>query len=76
MTHYKKLATMIFRIVGTLLVVVGAVAALFSLPFIYSGLGVLIAVIALAPLTTGIVCFGLSTRLAALVCKDFDEFRF
>jgi hypothetical protein len=76
MTHYKKLATMMFRTVGILLVLFGAVVALFSLPFIYSGFGVLIAVIALAPLGTGIICFGMSVKLATLVCKNFDEFTF
>ena len=85
MTHYQKLATMIFRIVGAFFLVLGAVMALVSLAitflFKFSSYGNLSSTsvfmgnfCCLPAIIFGILFFGLSRILAKWVCFDFYKF--
>lgn len=77
MTHYEKLSTMIFRILGTFLLLVGtiiAVMALITIPV--NGLfpPVFFIIFYSIPLMVlGILFFSASRKLAKWVCFDFDR---
>ncbi len=79
MTHYQKLATMIFRTIGLLLVLAGTVTAiiatvLFTM-FTSSIMGVFVGVVYSVPLlTAGIGLHQFARGLSRLVCFDFDRF--
>lgn len=78
MTHYQKLATIIFRSVAVILMLLGAVAGLYGLAVSLAAgfVGFLISwSFSLPTIVFGIVLFGISTWLSRLVCKDFDDFR-
>lgn len=78
MTHYQKIATMAFRVIGSLLLVVGVLAALIGLILsvsFFRDIGLWIAVFYSIPLTVfGVAIFSLSKTLGKLVCFDFDRF--
>ena len=77
MTHYQKLATIAFRIIGTFFLVFGAIAAIIALIFIVGGETWAVAVAlfySIPSIVFGIVFFSLSRRLAKWVCFDFDKF--
>ena len=82
MTHYQKLATLIFRIVGVFFLVLAslsfAVALLFSISAIFArgGLEVGLPLFIFYSIPTtiiGVVFFKLSKKFAIKVCFDFDE---
>lgn len=75
MTHYQKLATMIFRIIGLIIIIGGSVSwiqTFFFAPKIINASLVLFAV--LPYLIVGMVLFVLSRFLARWICLDFDKF--
>ena len=78
MTHYQKLATMIFRIVAVFLLIVGVSTAIIGFTaslFIFAQFGIWIGVFYSVPFTiVGILFFILSRNLARWVCFDFDRF--
>jgi hypothetical protein len=78
MTHYEKLVTMIFRILGAFLLIVGiliAVMALISIVVTELFPAAFFIVFYSVPLTVlGILFFSASRRLARWVCFDFDRF--
>ena len=87
MTHYQKLATLIFRITGVFLLVLSAISFAIALFFIVFGavaigfgsgggleIGVpLLLIYTLPTALIGIVFFKLSVKLALKVCFDLDE---
>jgi uncharacterized protein YacL len=78
MTHYEKLAAMIFRILGAFLLILGiliAVMALISIPVVQQLFPALIFIIFYSiPLAIlGIYFFSTSRKLAKRVCFDFDK---
>lgn len=84
MTHYQKLATAAFRIIGVFFLVPAALTFLVALSFFLSGIftgqrggfeiGVPLFVVYTIPATIiGLVFFKLSRKLARKVCFDFDE---
>ena len=84
MTHYKKLATMIFRIIGAsllVLTVISIIVAAFLGAFgIYDSSGtstkLALAIFFFFTIPTailGFVFFNVSRKLARIVCFDFDE---
>lgn len=77
MTHYQKLSTMIFRIIGVVFLVFGGIAALLALLFIFGEMRMAIWIALFYSLPTivfGILFFSLSGKLAKWVCFDFDKF--
>ena len=78
MTHYQKIATMAFRVIGSFLLVVGILAALIGLILsvsFFRDIGLWIAVFYSIPLAVfGVGTFSLSKNLGKLVCFDFDRF--
>lgn len=85
MTHYQKLATMIFRIVGVLLITVSLIlfiqAALsvrlvpqFQNLLLSANLSYLPYLIYLVYLIAGMILFSSARFLAIWVCLDFDKF--
>jgi hypothetical protein len=73
MTHYEKLATMIFRIIGIIEIGIGLVLWIPSA--IIPGFNVLRVVFYVLPfLAIGFVFFAFSRPLAKRVCFDFDKF--
>ena len=80
MSHYQKLATIIFRSVALIFMLIGAAAGLIglvvSLLFSFGVPGLFIGIFYSLPLIVlGIVLFSLSRFLARFVCNDFDEFK-
>ena len=84
MTHYQKLVTAAFRIVGVFFLVLAAltlpIALFFSLFGIFAGrrealdVGLPLFVLYTIPTTIiGLVFFKLGRKLAKKVCFDFDE---
>lgn len=84
MTHYEKLATMIFRIFGAFLLVLSAISFILALCFgifaIFDSYGkgsngaILLFVVYTVPTGIfGFIFFKLSRFLAKFVCYDFDE---
>lgn len=68
---------MIFRCVGAFFLMIGAVAAVAALIFIFleRSISVFLAVVySLPTIFLGMSFFGLSRKLAAWVCFDFDKF--
>ena len=79
MTHYQKLATLLFRSVAVLLMLVGLVAGLLGLLIsMISPIGIAGVAFALfyslPTMVLGIALFSLSRILARFVCNDFDTF--
>ena len=78
MTRYQKLATMIFRIIGAFLLIVGVLTAIIGFAasiFIVPQVGVWIGIFYSLPFTIfGILFFAFSRNLARWVCFDFDRF--
>lgn len=74
MTHYQKLATMIFRLLGVIVLIAG-ILLLFSTWLITSPLMsfLMILKICLPYLIGGVSLFTLSKFLAKLVCFDLDK---
>lgn len=79
MTHYQKIATLIFRIIAVLAMLWGLISWLIvavttffvaHTTFLPSGF-----IVPGLYLVSGIIMFSLSRFLAAWVCLDFDEFR-
>ena len=81
MTHYQKLATMIFRIVGLFFLVLALISFVIALIFILlgtfanGGIEMAFPLIIYFILTSiiGGVFFKLSKKLAGKVCFDFNE---
>ena len=76
MTHYQKLATMIFRIIGTVFLVFGVMTSLLVLFFIFAEprMALPIAIsYSLPTIVLGIVFFSFSRLLSGWVCFDFDK---
>lgn len=82
MTHYQKLATMIFRVIGMVFLVLAgislAVALLFSAAglFMRGGLEIAFPIFVIYTIPTSIVggiFFKFSKKLAEKVCFDFNE---
>lgn len=79
MTHYQKLALLIFRIIGTVFFIFATVAALLSLTaplFGYQAGTILLFLIFYSlPLSIfGAVFWLTSRKLVQLVCHDLDNF--
>jgi len=75
MTHYQKLAVMIFRIAGVIIIVSSLVLwvpAFFIMPQSLNPFFVLFTI--LPYLIIGIILFTLSRFLARWICLDFDRF--
>lgn len=77
MTHYQKLATLLFRVIGVIILAVGAFMVLFAIGaavLVDRRTGIAIGTIYGPPfLLFGGVFFGLSKRLAGWVCHDFEK---
>lgn len=77
MTHYEKLATMLFRLIGTFFLIFGGISALAALIFI-SGeprMAFWIALFySLPTIIFGITFCSLGKKLAKWICFDFDKF--
>ncbi len=77
MTHYQKLATMLFRIVGVFFLVVAILTAVggYALSMFWiREAGFLIAITYALPCTIiGILFCSLGRRLSMWVCFDFDR---
>lgn len=78
MTHYEKLATVIFRILGVLLLVIGifiGVIALLAIAVSRSLEPLVFVIFYTVPmLILGVLFFATSRKLAKRVCFDFDKF--
>ena len=77
MTHYQKLATMIFRIIGAVFLIFGGILAILALIFVFFESRITIPIVLFYSLPTiilGILFFSLSRKLAKLVCFDFNKF--
>jgi hypothetical protein len=78
MTHYQKLATLLFRSVAVVCMLIGVYFGLVGLgmsllsPLTFVPLLSLFN--SLPPIVLGIVLFSLSKLLARFICNDFDEF--
>ena len=73
MTHYQKLATMIFRIIGVIEIAIGLVLWIPS-ALISSFRPIYILFYVLPFLVLGFTFFVFSRQLARRVCFDFDKF--
>ncbi len=76
MTHYQKLAALIFRSIGILLLIIGVVPAVYALLATIAGsvLGMIVAITYSLPIIIiGIILFLFSKKLAQFVCYDFDR---
>ena len=74
MTHYQKLATMIFRILGIVTLVSGLILIIMRFVYLPSGSLLMVFVIFLPYLIGGLLSFALSQFLAKVVCYDLDKF--
>jgi hypothetical protein len=81
MTHYQKLATMIFRVLGLLFIIAGVLAALISIgsliivyQFSFIIYMIYVNLYWLPLMTLGMFLFILSRKLAKWICFDFDKF--
>lgn len=75
MTHYQKLATIIFRVIGLILIIASFI--LWIPAFLVNPLAVnpFFTLFSILPyLVLGIVLFTLSKFLAKYICYDFDKF--
>jgi hypothetical protein len=77
MTHYQKLATLLFRVIGVIILAVGVFMVLFAIGaavLVDRRTGIAIGTIYGPPfLLFGGVFFGLSRKLAGWVCHDFEK---
>lgn len=77
MTHYQKLATLLFRVIGVIILAVGVFMVLFAIGaavLVDRRTGIAIGTIYGPPfLLFGGVFFGLSRKLAGWVCHDFSD---
>jgi hypothetical protein len=77
MTHYQKLATLLLRVIGVIILAVGVVALIFAAGaalLIDPRAGLAIGVIYGPPcLIFGYAFFALSKKLASWVCSDFEK---
>ncbi|HRH46220.1 MAG TPA: hypothetical protein PKY82_31540 [Pyrinomonadaceae bacterium] len=74
MTHYQKLATMIFRIIGVISFIAGLLLFLSSISLSAGMINVFSIFTIFAPhLIGGFLLFVSSKVLAKLVCFDLDE---
>lgn len=77
MTHYQKLTTIIFRVIGLIFLIFGTLGAIISLIFFLSRemWAILIGLVyGLLPMIFGIIFFSFSRRFAKWVCFDFDKY--
>jgi hypothetical protein len=75
MTHYQKLATMIFRIIGLVGIIGSFISWIGVFLFAPRILGFFPIAFAVLPyLIVSMVLFGASRYLARWVCFDFDKF--
>jgi hypothetical protein len=76
MTHYQKLATLLFRVIGVFILAVGVVMLIFAggaAMLIDRRMGLAIGTIYGPPfLIFGWALFALSKKLASWVCSDFE----
>lgn len=76
MTHYQKLATLIFRVIGVIILSVGVIMLILALGaalLVDPRMGIAIAAFYGPPcLIFGWAVFSLSAKLAGWVCHDFD----
>lgn len=77
MKHYQKLGTLLFRVIGVLILSIGVIMSIFA-----TGIALLIdprqgmaigAIYGPPFLIFGWVFFGLSKKLAVWICYDFDK---
>ena len=77
MTHYQKLATLLFRVIGVIILSIGVVMLIFAAGaalLVDPRMGMAIGAIYGPPcLIFGWVFFGLSKKLAVWICYDFDK---
>ena len=77
MTHYQKLATLIFRSVAVILMLLGVGLGMVgvAISFLSPLLGPMVGLMnSLPPIVLGIVLFLLSRILASFICHDFETF--
>jgi hypothetical protein len=75
MTHYQKLAILVFRIIGLILILTSFI--LWTLAFIanLSKVNPFFTLFSILPyLIVGIILFALSKFLAKWICFDFEKF--
>lgn len=75
MTHYQKLATMIFRIIGLILIAASFILWIPAFLLNLSRVNPFFTLFSMLPyLVLGILLFILSKFLAKWICFDFDKF--
>ena len=76
MTHYQKLAIMIFRVIGLFFLFFGGITVVYALIFTLVEIRIAVNAIfyALPAIIFAIIFFSLSRKLASWVCFDFDKF--
>lgn len=76
MTHYQKLVTLIFRVIGTIIIAIGVLMIIFAFGaamLIDRRTGIAIGTIYGPPcLILGGAFWGLSKKIAGWICHDFD----
>jgi ABC-type Fe3+ transport system permease subunit len=74
MTHYQKIATLLFRVVAIIIALSGLIFSIVTFlgnSTLMHPLGIL--VLALPPMVVGAGIFAFSRYLSGLVCFDFDK---
>ena len=74
MTHYQKIATIIFRVIGVTVLIITLLLMILSFLISLPSMNSVMVFITFSPhLIVAIVSFALSRFLAKLVCFDFDK---